>query len=79
MYDKHTHHIVFNKNCLEMSKLDAKILIVDDDQDVLLAAKLFLKQHIKVVHTEINPENIPDLIKNESYDVVLLDMNFTLN
>lgn len=35
-----------------MSKLDAKILIVDDDQDILLAAKLFLKQHVKIVHTE---------------------------
>ncbi|MCD4679549.1 MAG: sigma-54 dependent transcriptional regulator [Bacteroidales bacterium] len=60
-----------------MSKLDAKILIVDDDQDVLLAAKLFLKQHIKIVHTEIDPENIPGLLKNENYDVILLDMNFT--
>jgi DNA-binding NtrC family response regulator len=60
-----------------MSKLDAKILIVDDDQDVLLAAKLFLRQHFRIVHTELDPSNIPDLIKNESYDVVLLDMNFT--
>lgn len=60
-----------------MSKLDAKILIVDDDQDVLLAAKLFLKQHIKIVHTEIDPENIPGLLNNENYDVILLDMNFT--
>ncbi len=60
-----------------MDKLDAKILIVDDDQDVLLAAKLFLKQHINIVHTETNPENIPDLIRNESYDLILLDMNFT--
>ena len=60
-----------------MEKADAKILIVDDDQDVLLAAKLFLKQHIKIVHTEKNPENIPNLLKQENYDVVLLDMNFS--
>ena len=60
-----------------MSKLDAKILIVDDDQDILLAAKLFLKQHIKIVHTEKNPENIPTLLKNENYDLILLDMNFS--
>ncbi|MBE9480339.1 MAG: sigma-54-dependent Fis family transcriptional regulator [Bacteroidetes bacterium] len=60
-----------------MDKIDAKILIVDDDQDVLLAAKLFLKQHIQIVHTEKNPENIPDLIKNENYDLILLDMNFS--
>lgn len=60
-----------------MEKADAKILIVDDDQDVLLAAKLFLKQHIKIVHTEKNPENIPNLLKSENYDVILLDMNFS--
>ncbi len=60
-----------------MDKAEARILIVDDDQDVLLAAKLFLKQHIKIVHTEKNPENIPTLLKTENYDVVLLDMNFS--
>lgn len=59
-----------------MEKLDARILIVDDDEDVLLAAKLFLKQHIQIVHTEKNPENIPDLVRNENYDLILLDMNF---
>ena len=59
-----------------MDKLDARILIVDDDKDVLLAAKLFLKQHIEVVHTEDNPENIPVLLSNENYDLILLDKNF---
>lgn len=53
------------------------ILVVDDDNDVLQAAKLFLKQHVARVDTEKNPESIPNLIKNYEYDVVLLDMNFT--
>ena len=57
--------------------IEAKILIVDDDQDVLLAAKLFLKQHVTIVHTERNPGNIPSILKNESYDIILLDMNFS--
>ncbi len=57
--------------------MEAKILIIDDDRDVLLAAKLFLKQHIGIVHTEDKPENIPDLMQNETYDVILLDMNFS--
>ncbi len=60
-----------------MTKMDHKILIIDDDEDVLLAAKLFLKQHIKAVHTDKDPNNIPLLMKNESYDLVLLDMNFS--
>ncbi|HKK44908.1 MAG TPA: sigma-54 dependent transcriptional regulator [Balneolaceae bacterium] len=58
-------------------KKSSQILVVDDDNDVLQAAKLFLKQHVTKVDTEKNPRSIPNLIKNNSYDLVLLDMNFT--
>jgi DNA-binding NtrC family response regulator len=60
-----------------MRMKQGRILIVDDDEDVLHAARLFLKQHLAEVHTEKNPANIPTLIRNESYDAILLDMNFT--
>ena len=60
-----------------MSKIKARLLIVDDDTDILLAAKMFLRQHIEIVHTEKNPQNIPDLLKHDNYDVILLDMNFS--
>lgn len=53
-----------------------RILVVDDDTDVLQAAKLFLKQHVANVDTEKNPASIPNLLKNYNYDLVLLDMNF---
>lgn len=53
------------------------ILVVDDDSDVLQAARLFLKQHVAKVDTERNPKSIPNLLRNTDYDVVLLDMNFT--
>ncbi|MGB2845212.1 MAG: response regulator, partial [Candidatus Aminicenantaceae bacterium] len=59
-----------------MGEKTGKILIVDDDEDILNAARLFLKQHVALVHTEKNPERIPSLLKNETYDAVLLDMNF---
>lgn len=55
----------------------SKLLIIDDDVDVLSAAKLFLKRHFTQVDIEKNPERIPFLITNGAYDVVLLDMNFT--
>ena len=61
-----------------MSPTLGKILIVDDDEDVLLAARLLLKKHARMVHTEKNPNAIPTLLKNESYDVILLDMNLSL-
>ena len=60
-----------------MDKPFNKILVVDDDEDVLLAARLLLKQHAEVVHTEKNPEAIPTVLKNDTYDVILLDMNFS--
>lgn len=53
------------------------ILIIDDDKDVLQAAKLYLKQHFKKVDTERDPRIIPDRLENTEYDVILLDMNFT--
>ena len=54
-----------------------KILVVDDDEDVLQAARLFIKQHVEFVQIEKDPQKIPSLIKNTTYDVILLDMNFT--
>ena len=54
-----------------------KILVIDDNVDILTAAKLLLKQHSTVVHTERDPQKIPGLLKNDSYDIILLDMNFT--
>jgi DNA-binding NtrC family response regulator len=62
-----------------MTKKTGNILIVDDNEDLLLAARLFLKQHFSLVHTEHDPEKIPTLLQNENYDVILLDMNFTMD
>lgn len=61
----------------ERSIKSGNILIVDDNEDLLKAAKIFLKRHFLLVDLEKNPEAIPTLIQNESYDVILLDMNFT--
>jgi DNA-binding NtrC family response regulator len=54
-----------------------KILIVDDNEDLLKAAKMYLKRHFAQVDIEKNPEAIPALLNHEDYDVILLDMNFT--
>jgi two-component system response regulator HydG len=59
-----------------MKKNSGKILIVDDDADVLQAAVLLLKQHVELVRGEKNPALIPQLLKDEAFDVILLDMNF---
>lgn len=54
-----------------------KVLIIDDNEDLLFAAKMHLKKYAKEVTIEKDPRRIPFLVNNNSYDVILLDMNFT--
>ena len=56
--------------------IDANILIIDDDDDILLSAKLFLKQHFKQVITCKSPKEINVLLSRNDVDLVLLDMNY---
>ncbi len=56
---------------------NGKILMIDDDEDVLLAAKMLLKKSNHQVIIEKNPNKIPFLLNNDTYDVILLDMNFS--
>ena len=56
---------------------NASILIIDDDPDVLTAVRLLLKTEVKDVVTEKNPENLRWHLSKDSFDVILLDMNFT--
>ncbi|WP_127122568.1 sigma-54-dependent transcriptional regulator [Chryseotalea sanaruensis] len=51
--------------------------MIDDDEDVLLAAKMLLKKQNHQVLIEKNPNKIPFLLHNDTYDVILLDMNFS--
>lgn len=51
--------------------------MIDDDEDVLLAAKMLLKKYGHQVIIDKNPNKIPFLLNNDTYDVILLDMNFS--
>ena len=57
-------------------KQSGKILIVDDEEDILLSLQFFLSQHFELVKTENNPFHLPRHLRNENYDLILLDMNF---
>lgn len=60
-----------------MTKQRGKILIIDDDEIILLTAKMFLEQHFSEVATLSIPGNIPKELNKRAYNVVLLDMNFS--
>ncbi len=55
---------------------NASILVIDDDTDVLTAVRLLLKTETAGVITEKNPENIRSILAKQSFDIILLDMNF---
>ncbi|MCE2496103.1 MAG: sigma-54-dependent Fis family transcriptional regulator [Flavobacteriales bacterium] len=61
-----------------MSQEQSKLLIIDDDQDVLLSAKMVLKRHVDIVRTSNDPSNIDEYLSHDKYDAILLDMNFTV-
>ena len=57
---------------------DKSLLVVDDDEDILLTAKILLKPYFKKVYTESQPHEILSLLQQKKCDMVLLDMNFTV-
>ncbi len=59
-----------------MDDRQGNILIIDDSKSVLESLKIFLDDHFENVTTIGNPNQIPGLIRNADYDVILLDMNF---
>jgi DNA-binding NtrC family response regulator len=58
------------------SPSSARILVVDDEEDILQAARLLVKRHFASVQTLCEPARLPDLVRQGAFDVLLLDMNF---
>ncbi|WP_300699830.1 sigma-54 dependent transcriptional regulator [Bacteroides sp.] len=60
-----------------MAKKFGNILIVDDNQGVLTALQLLLKPHFEQITALSSPVTLPSVLREENWQVVLLDMNFT--
>lgn len=54
----------------------ASLLVVDDDRDLLTAARLLLKPKVHAVIVESNPENLLNILSKNTVDLILLDMNY---
>ena len=59
-----------------MPRKEGNILIVDDNDDLLIALRLFLSRHFLQIDTIRNPNLILSTLEKNSYDMILLDMNF---
>jgi two-component system response regulator HydG len=56
--------------------MSQRILIIDDDHDILLTARMFLEQMEYDVTVMSDPTKVLNRLSKEHFDVVLLDMNF---
>jgi len=59
-----------------MARKEGTILIVDDNEDLLIALKIFLSRHFEQIDTLRNPNLLPSTLDKNRYDIILLDMNF---
>ena len=59
-----------------MSQKKGKILIIDDNKELLMGLKLFLSPHFSEIQTEKNPNLLSSIIQKQKFDLYLLDMNF---
>lgn len=55
---------------------NGKILIIDDNEDVLFALNLLLEPYVAQIKVTTQPERIAHFMETFGPDVVLLDMNF---
>ncbi len=60
-----------------MTKLKGKILIMDDNEGILKSLSFILKQEFEEVTAIKNPAKFTSLLHSGSFDVILLDMNFS--
>ena len=61
-------------NTIECPK--GRILVVDDNEDVLLSLNMLLKPYVEAVRVTANPERIVEFMDSYHPDVIILDMNF---
>lgn len=68
--------VLFTRLMLTQTLKKATVLLVDDDADVLTSMAMLLRPETQAVRTEKNPERLPALLRQERFDLILLDMNY---
>ena len=60
-----------------MKRASPRVLIADDQPDVLEALKLLLKREAYSIETVNSPPGLLDALAAREFDVVLMDLNYT--
>lgn len=53
-----------------------KILIIDDNKEILIALKIFLRKYVQEIFTLNTPTNLHHTMQTHEFDLIILDMNF---
>jgi class 3 adenylate cyclase len=61
-----------------MHDSQAKLLVIDDDEGILFTLNILFRKHFSEVVTCQAPQQITQLLSQQSYDVILLDMNYAM-
>ena len=59
------------------STTTARLLIADDQRDVLEALRLLLKPEGFAIETATSPVGVLDAVRSQEFDVILIDLNYT--
>ena len=59
-----------------MANNNARVLIADDQRDVLEALRILLKPEGFVVHSVSSPAGVLDALQSREFDAVLIDLNY---
>jgi DNA-binding NtrC family response regulator len=74
-----TYKIFTFENLLDKGSFmtDGNILVVDDNEEILLALVMYLREHFAKVHARKSPKEALACLQREEIDVFILDMNYT--
>ena len=62
-----------------VTELRPRVLIADDQRDVLHALRLLLKHHGFEIHEATDPDMAIAAVRQQDFDLVLLDLNYRLD
>lgn len=68
---------IFEAKLFNVMTKPGKILIIDDNEDVLFALNLLLEPYVEKIKVTTQPERIEHFMETFQPDVILLDMNFS--
>ena len=76
----HVNDFILILNKIEsyiMKESKNSILVVDDDEHIHLSLQVLLEPEFGEIKCINNPNDLPNLLKNNSFDAILLDMNYS--